>query len=292
MSKVRWILPAVALLLFTVGSYAQDKSATAAPVGSGSGAGNGSGQGSGVILTQTRTGVVGGVIGGYLGPGPGLSGVRGAPFSADIIDENDQLLADGNHIRQETHGRMFRDSEGRTRSESELRSFGLTKPLVSIHIFDPVEKTMIVLNAEQKTATVHHFGEAVKALEHPVQPANSARGGTGAGAPAETGGLIKNLREMQNSHEDLGTMDIDGFTVRGTRNTFTIPAGSMGNDKPMINVSERWYSEELKIELLMTSESPQSGKHVHKLVNIRSGDPDPLLFQVPQDYTVQEQPQR
>jgi len=28
---------------------------------------------------------------------------------------------------------------------------------------------------------------------------------------------------------------------------------------------------------------------VRKLVNIRNGDPDPLLFQVPLDYTVKEQ---
>ena len=291
MSKVRWMLPAAAFLLCTVCSYSQDKSATPAQVGGG--AGNGSGQGSGVVLSETRTGLVGGVIGSILGPGPGLSGVHGAPFSADIIDENDQLLADGNHIRQEFHGKMFRDSEGRTRSESESRSFGLVKPFVSIHIFDPVEKIMIVLNPEQKTATVHHFGEAVKAMAtRPVQPANQARPGTGSSAPAETGGLIKNLREMQHSQEDLGTMEIEGFMVHGSRNSFTIPSGAMGNDKPMTNTNERWYSEDLKIELLMKSESPQSGTHVHKLLNIRGGDPDPLLFQVPADYTVTEQPQR
>ena len=85
-------------------------------------------------------------------------------------------------------------------------------------------------------------------------------------------------------------MEIEGFTVTGTRYTHTIPEGEMGNDKPMITISERWFSSDLKMDLLNKSESPESGKHVHKLVNIRLGDPDPLLFQVPADYTVKETP--
>jgi hypothetical protein len=58
----------------------------------------------------------------------------------------------------------------------------------------------------------------------------------------------------------------------------------------MTNTSEHWFSDDLKVELLTKSEGPQSGKHIHKLVNIHIGDPDPLLFQVPADYTVKEQP--
>jgi len=66
----------------------------------------------------------------------------------------------------------------------------------------------------------------------------------------------------------------------------------MGNDQPMTTTNERWFSQDLKMDLLTKSESPESGKHVHKLVNIRLGDPDPLLFQVPADYTVKENPQQ
>jgi hypothetical protein len=46
------------------------------------------------------------------------------------------------------------------------------------------------------------------------------------------------------------------------------------------------------VDLLTKSESPELGQHTHKLVNIRAGDPDPLLFQVPADYTVKETPPR
>jgi hypothetical protein len=98
--------------------------------------------------------------------------------------------------------------------------------------------------------------------------------------------------KLQSSHEDLGTMVIEGYTVTGTRYTNTIPAGVMGNDQPMTTTNERWFSQDLKMELLNKSESPESGKRVHRLVNIRLGDPDPLLFQVPADYTVKETPQQ
>jgi hypothetical protein len=54
----------------------------------------------------------------------------------------------------------------------------------------------------------------------------------------------------------------------------------------------RWFSTDLKADLVNISESPDSGKHVRKLVNIRAGEPDPLLFQVPPDFTVKETQQQ
>lgn len=48
---------------------------------------------------------------------------------------------------------------------------------------------------------------------------------------------------------------------------------------------------DLKMDLVNITESPDSGKHVRKLLNIRAGEPDPLLFQVPSDFTVREMPQ-
>jgi hypothetical protein len=94
----------------------------------------------------------------------------------------------------------------------------------------------------------------------------------------------------RSSHEDLGSSTIEGFTVTGTRLSYTIPAGERGNDKPMVTTSERWFSADLGIDLLSKSESPETGQHTRKLVNIRVGDPDPLLFQIPPDYTVRDQP--
>ena len=92
--------------------------------------------------------------------------------------------------------------------------------------------------------------------------------------------------------EDLGTSQIEGFTVQGTRSTHIMNAGVIGNDKPIATTTERWFSTEFKVDLVNISENPEAGKHVRKLVNIRAGEPDPLLFQVPPDFTVKEIPQQ
>ena len=299
MPKIRAILAAFSLMIFAaIVVHAQGTVVMSTQVGQGRGAGDGTGGGLGASA--------GGVIGGFIGPG--VRGTPGNSFSADVIEETDRFLADGNHIHRENHGRVFRDSQGRTRNESEIGGFGpAAKPFVHIMIFDPVEGRFILLDPEHKTATVNQFGKRSSAafgMGLPAQPANNgAKSNAPTTSAAEPGSLLQSLSTMrasdtqapgklQSSHEDLGAMEIEGFTVTGTRFTNTIPAGAMGNDQPMTTTNERWFSPDLKMDLLNKTESPESGKQVHKLVNIRLGDPDPLLFQVPADYTVKENPQQ
>lgn len=298
MPILRAILAAFSLMIFAVAvAHAQGTAVTSVQVGQGRGAGTGTGSGAG-----------GGVIGGFISSSSGFRGTPGQPFSADVIEETDRLLADGNHIRRENHGRIFRDSQGRTRSETEIGPLGPgTKPILHIMISDPVEGRFILLNPGQKTATISQFGKLLSAapgLGVPAQPANNAAKPDASTTAAAEPRSLQSLRNMraasgtqaggkpQMSHEDLGATEIEGFTVTGTRYTHTIPAGEMGNDQPMTTMSERWFSSDLKMDLLNKSESPESGKHVRKLVNIRMGDPDPLLFQVPADYTVKETQQQ
>ena len=59
--------------------------------------------------------------------------VKNAPYSAEVLIESSQTLADGNHINQRSTGRVYRDSEGRVRREED-RSNGT----VAISIVDPV----------------------------------------------------------------------------------------------------------------------------------------------------------
>ena len=55
--------------------------------------------------------------GGEFGPGVLRSGVKNAPFTADVVTESSHTLGDGNHIRQTVNSKVYRDSEGRTRRE-------------------------------------------------------------------------------------------------------------------------------------------------------------------------------
>src|SRR5439155_1320512 len=86
--------------------------------------------------------------------------------------------------------------------------------------------------------------------------------------------------------EDLGTQTIAGVTAQGTRLTRTIPAGQIGNEKPITIVHERWYSNDLQMVVMSKRSDPWSGETTYTLTNINRTEPDASLFTVPSAYTV------
>ena len=81
--------------------------------------------------------------------GPRLGGpIIGSPYSAVAVTENVQTLADGNRIVQKHSEKMYRDGQGRERSETAPASGeGFTAA-----ISDPVAKTGYTLNSQTRTA--------------------------------------------------------------------------------------------------------------------------------------------
>ena len=90
------------------------------------------------------------------------------------------------------------------------------------------------------------------------------------------------------NRESLGKQTIEGVEAEGTRVTFTIPAGKIGNERPIVTVNERWYSPELQAIVMSKNSDPRMGETTYRLTNIVRSEPDPSLFQVPSDYTVKE----
>jgi hypothetical protein len=88
--------------------------------------------------------------------------------------------------------------------------------------------------------------------------------------------------------ENLGSKVIEGVEATGTRSTVTIPAGEMGNEKPMAIVTERWYSAELNVVVMTRHSDPRGGESTFRLTQISRGEPERSLFEVPADYTVKE----
>jgi hypothetical protein len=82
----------------------------------------------------------------------------------------------------------------------------------------------------------------------------------------------------------LPARDIAGVRAEGTRTTWTIPAGRIGNEKPIEVVSERWYSPELLLVLESRHTDPRFGERIYRLEALQRGEPRPELFQVPADY--------
>jgi hypothetical protein len=213
-----------------------------------------------------------------------ISAIKGAPFSADTVIETSRTLADGNHIHETMRGSVCRDSEGRTRSDSPALING-TEDERHVLIVDPVLQVVIHFNT---------FGERVATVTPMHGPSSTAsalssspgRPGIGTGPGTAPGQQTQPARPVR---EDLGTQEIEGITVQGTRITRTIAAGAEGNEEPIVSVTERWISRELHETLLTESDDPRSGHRTTKLVNVQRSEPDAALFQVPPDYTVKEQ---
>src|SRR5262245_35464454 len=73
--------------------------------------------------------------------------VKGAPYSADVINQSIQTLSDGNRIVRTTTSRVYRDSEGRVRREEDRPSGS-----PGITITDPVAGNSWMLDVDNRTA--------------------------------------------------------------------------------------------------------------------------------------------
>ncbi len=90
--------------------------------------------------------------------------------------------------------------------------------------------------------------------------------------------------------EDLGSQNMEGVQVNGVRTTRTIPAGQIGNDRPISIVTEVWTSPELKTVVYSKRSDPRMGEQTFQLKNIVRGEPDASLFTVPADFRITEGP--
>ena len=82
--------------------------------------------------------------------------VKGAPYSAQVITESNQPLADGNVISRKTQGAIYRDGQGRVRQEMPGDGKEPT-----VYINDPVEGLQYVITPGSKRAIVTSGGGAV-----------------------------------------------------------------------------------------------------------------------------------
>lgn len=248
------------------------------------------------VAGTTRNG--GTVTESLLVAGPGLqmgTPVKGQPYSAEQVSEHVQTLTNGTHIDQKREAsRMYRDSEGRTRTERLMlqgvaERTGAKDSLRLIHIYDPVDGYAYTLDTQKHIAhryTVPIPSESQKAVRPVGVLTPLAAGQPLAGKAASVNRVLGNGHMKRTS---LGTDVIDGIQVEGTRTTITTPAGVMGNDRPLTRICDVWHSEELKITMLSKCTDPRSGNSTLRLQNLERSEPDAELFQVPADYTIVEE---
>ena len=199
--------------------------------------------------------------------------VKGTPYSAQFSTESTQTLADGTRITRKSNGQVYRSTEGRTRREQTLAALGPIPiegtPRQLIFINDPVGGAHYVLDVQDRLARKLPFRDSPPA---------------GAGLPPQFADSPDPV-----TTESLGKQVIEGVEAEGTRSTITIPAGKVGNDRPIKITSERWYSPELQVVVLSKHSDPFAGENVYRLTSISRGEPSPALFEIPADFRITEE---
>jgi len=196
--------------------------------------------------------------------------VKGAPYSAIAITETVQTLSDGAKISRKKTDTIYRDSEGRTRREQTFDRVGpfsvQGEPRQLIFINDVVAGTRIFLDPAAKTA------RKMPNFDRPSPPFKPPQ------APADT----------ERKTESLGKQVIEGVDAEGERTTLTIPAGKIGNDRPLEIVSERWESPALQVVVLSRHKDPFAGETTYRLTEIKRIEPAKTLFEMPTDYSIDQ----
>ncbi len=192
--------------------------------------------------------------------------VTGAPYSAMGTSETVTLSPDGSRVVRQNTVRVWRDSDGRTRSEFQLSSIGGPTP-VEINsrltvIDDPAARERYVLRPDGQVITV------------PIVPCRSATDPDVTVGPPRPAGL----RVKVSPPVRLGERLVDGETVTGSRVEATIPAGAMGNTRPVKMSAEQWYGKDLQVVVEATYKDPRTGETRYRLRGIQRDEPDARLF--------------
>ena len=201
-----------------------------------------------------------------------VTAVKNAPFSAQAVTEFTQTLGDGNRIERRYESSVARDGRGRTRREEEIALIG---PLAAanatprlVTILDPDSGASYTLDDERRVAYRNFRAGGKKLIELTKLETKLNAAGDGE----------------QGSVQDLGVKTIEGVRAQGTRTTTTIAAGAIGNLQPINIVSERWFSPELQMPVLVTRRDPRNGDTTYRLANIQRGEQPDALFTVPSWY--------
>lgn len=205
-------------------------------------------------------------------PGVFITPIPGAPFSGTVEIVSKEILPDGSTYTRHTMNHIARNSAGVIHNERRRLvspQFTGEPRLLSFHIYDPSTR----LNTFLDPAT--HIARQSVFRGQPHPPVN---------------GTPPTPEEMQKSQgvtvQDLGTATIAGIPLHGTRKTRVVPALSSGTGQDVTITDEYWYSEELKVYLVLKHSDPRTGEQTVGITQIDRSEPDPSLFVIPSNYKV------
>src|SRR5271166_2098120 len=189
----------------------------------------------------------------------------GVPLSAEITEERKTKLPDGTWKTEVITSKAFRDGAGRLRTDMDIASH--SGESATAVIFNMPDGFMAALIPGEKVAGRFQFP-------------NEDRSKMGFGY-SQPGPQITAAGKRTTKTENLGKQTIDGIEYEGTRTTTTV------EDQPsIIGVQEEWQASEGLIGLVKSS-GPDT-QITAKLHVLDRREPDPRLFEIPPDYSINE----
>ena len=152
--------------------------------------------------------------------------VLGQPLFAVEQTVEVRTLADGTHLTRRTEEHKWRDTQGRYRRESTVVTEGQPPVFHTAFIIDPAANTVAILDLDRKTAVVTHLPATGPYALHPYINLDDKP--------------IEALPGVNVKVEKLEGKTIAGVYAVGRRVTRTRPPGTIGNDRPVVSVAERW----------------------------------------------------
>jgi hypothetical protein len=223
--------------------------------------------------------------------------VTAAPYTATATTESTQVLADGNRIVNKTSSFVARDSQGRTRRETDLHRIGtmqVDSPKM-VFINDPTTHTQYIFTpgGGEATKVIRSEGnwkEGPQIIDLRATRERRMKEKVVVNVQGAHEGQQSKESAEQVKHEDLGTQTIEGVSAQGKRETVTIPAGEIGNERPIEMVTETWFSPELHTMVLRKHSDPRMGESTYRLTDIKRNEPDASLFQAPAGAKLRSEP--
>jgi hypothetical protein len=203
-----------------------------------------------------------------------LTPVPNSPFSAVVEVRRTTIRPDGSVFNVKSTRTIARDGLGRIHNESRtfVPATSTNTPEVDhIHLYDPRTRVSTELDARKRT----FYTQTINHPPSTVPPTVRYGSPSGTGVP----------QNDFSKEEDLGSKEIEGVLARGVRETQIIPAEANEPGKEIAVTDEYWYSDELRINVMMKHSDPRTGTTTLTVTHIARGEPDPALLEIPEGYT-------
>ena len=197
--------------------------------------------------------------------------IPNVPFTAVVQVERTLVGRDGSLENVKTIRQIARDGHGRIHNEARALipvSSTETPQVRRILLYDPQTRLSTILDAEQQTFRT----TTVRRPPATVPP--TLLEATPAGQTLEPSEFAKK--------EDLGIQEVGGIPAHGIREVQTIPGE--GNGKEIIVTDEYWYSDDLRINLMIKHNDPRTGAVTLTVAQVERSEPDQAMFEIPSNY--------